>query len=120
MIEKHLKQAKELFLTDVDDETRQENLDVINDWEKSISENYAFGEWQEHDITKRIVEEVRKTYVDTSMVLLEDRRIDQATREKLWAKQDAILFMLSLMSRDVQGDLKNIEGEITRRINATK
>lgn len=119
MIEKHLKQAKELFLTDVDDETRQENLDVISEWERSISETQAFGEWQEHDITKNIVEEVRKTYVDTSMVLLDDRRIDQATREKLWAKQDAMLFMLSLMSRDVQSDLKNIEGEITRRINAT-
>ena len=64
-----LEKLKEIFLTDVDEETKQENLETITNWEKSLIQHENFQSWQEHDITREIAQQARKSYIDASSLL---------------------------------------------------
>mgnify|MGYP003404803663 FL=1 len=53
-----IEQAKQLFLTDVDEETQKDNLEQIREWEKSLRTNTAFSNWQESDISKQLIKQL--------------------------------------------------------------
>lgn len=114
-----LDKVRELFLTEVDEETRLDNEQKIIEWETGLRTNESIAEWREHDITKMILAKARESYKDAALILALDRRLSTEIRERLWAKQDAYLFLLSLMDIDAQGELQRIQSEIRQALNAT-
>lgn len=114
-----LEKIREIFLTEVDEETRLDNERQIIEWETSLRENEAIAEWRDHDITKKLALQAKESYKECAMQLGLDRRISTETRERLWAKQDACLFLLSLIEVDATGALERIRHEIRNALNAT-
>lgn len=111
---------KEIFLTEVDEETQKENLAQIQEWETALIEHEAYLDWQEHDITKAITAQARSTYRDAAVVLAQNRQLTDAERAALWAKQDAALWLLSITDKDAKGAIAQIKREIHTALNATK
>lgn len=113
---KDLDTLKNIFLADdVDSETYDENLAEITRWEEAIHANENLLSWQEHDITKTLMQDVRKFYVDISLQLL-DRKITDERRKSIWARQDACLWILSLGSAKPKEDLKHINADIKKAL----
>lgn len=117
---KDLEKLKETFLSaDLDDDERAENEERINEWEKDIIENEAFASWQAHDITKKLVAQLKATYKEIGLRLATDRLLTQEARVSLWAKQDACVLMLDLMDTDAKGAIERVQREIRSALNAT-
>lgn len=115
-----LQKAKEIFLTDVDEETYQENLAKITDWEKSLIENEEYLSWQEHPVTQKILKKARETYVDAVITLGRDmRNLSQDGIHKLIATQDSCMWVISVSSNDVKTQIEMVKNEINRVLNAT-
>jgi len=115
---KDLDRVKELFLTDVDEETRKENEEKIIEWERGIRVSESFKEWQETDVTRQIVSKVKETYRDLSMALIHNRTLTDAERASIHARQDACLFILSLADVDADGQIRSIQAQITKALLA--
>ena len=116
-----LDKVRELFVADEqDEEEKQSNLETINEWEKSIRENTAFIDWQQSDITQQIIQKAREAYKQVSLRLVYDRNVSESERHTLWAKQDAAIWILSLLARDAAGELKQVDEAVKRAINSTK
>lgn len=112
-----IQKLREIFLADdVDEETRKENLEAIADFERGLQENSDFQRWQQHPVTIALLKQAKKAYVDHSLALARSRELTEAARFSLWAKQDAALWFVSLLSRDVGAEKKNIEAEIKRAL----
>jgi len=116
---KELEKVKEVFLNVEDPETVEDNRKLIAEWEQGILENQAYASWQDHDITRRVSAQTRQTYIDAAIQLANNRSLTSDQREKLWARQDAMLFILSLTEKDAKGELEQISAEIRRALNAT-
>jgi len=116
-IQEKLEKAREIFVTDIDEETRADNLSKINEWDKSIRENSAFAQWQSSDISQMLIKQFREIYKDASMILAEKRDVTEAQRQSLWAKKDAALVVLGLLSRDAEREIETIHKEINYAIN---
>lgn len=116
---KILDEAKQIFLTDVDEETYRENLERISEWERDLLFGEAYQSWRDTDITQQINRTVREAYKDHALTLATNRNLTESERASLWAKQDACLFILSITDKDAKGALESITREITRAINAT-
>lgn len=116
---KEIDKLKDIFLSDDDPETVEDNRRKIAEWEQGLIENQAYTDWQDHDITKRVSAQARQTYIDCAVQLSANRSLDTVQREKLWARQDAMLFLLSLFEKDAKGELEQINSEIKRALNAT-
>jgi hypothetical protein len=114
-----LEQAKEIFLTDVDDETANENAQKLREWESRIQTNQSYLTWKEHPITQEINRMVREAYKDHGLALAENRTLDEDQRANLFAKQDACRFILSLTSRDAKTDLEQTLRDIRYALSAT-
>lgn len=106
--------------TEIDEETRQENLEMISKWEKGLRASNAFASWQGHPVTVDILMQARKSYTDTVLVLGRDKRLSPDERVSLFAKQDAMLWLISLASKDVKIELAGINAEIQRALAAIK
>lgn len=117
---KELEQVKQLFLApDIDEETRQENLEQITSWERSIIESENIVSWKEHDVTRNLLKEVKQHYKDFTLLLIHERNLTQEARLSIWAKQDACMFLIKLMDKDAKGTVEQIRKEINTAINAT-
>jgi len=116
---KELEKAKEIFLSDVDEETRDENIELLNEWEVNIAKNQAYLEWKDSDITIEINKIVREAYKEHALLLATNRSLTEEQRQALYAKQDACLFILSLTNRNAKTELDSIIKEIQHAINAT-
>jgi hypothetical protein len=116
-IQDKLQQAREIFITDVDEETKADNLSKINEWDKAIRENSAFAQWQGSDISQILIKQFRDMYKDASMQLAENRHLTETQRQSLWNKKDAALVVLGLLSRDAERELETIHKEIKYAIN---
>lgn len=115
-----LQKAKELFLTDVDEETYQENLAKITDWEKTLVENEAYLSWQEHPITQKILKKAKESYIDSVITLGRNmRNLDEKQIGKLISVQDSCLWIILVASEDAKTQLDMVKEEITRALNAT-
>lgn len=111
-IQDKLEQAREIFVTDVDDEIKADNLDKIREWDKSIRENSAFAQWQASDISQLLVKQFRVMYQEASLQLAERRELTSEQRASLWAKKDAALVVLDIISRDVRREIETVHKEI--------
>jgi hypothetical protein len=117
-IQDKLEQARQIFITDVDEETRLDNLDKIEEWSKSIRENTAFAQWQSSDISQILIKQFREMYSEAAMQLAERRDLTTAQRESLWAKQDAALVMLDLISRDAKSEIESIHKQLNHALRS--
>lgn len=115
---KELEQARQVFLTDIDEEDAADNLERINAWEKSLIENQAFLKWQNQDITKQILDQAKKAYQDASVTLSFNRDLDDVQRNKLYATQDACMFMIGLMAKDAKSTVEQVQREIREALKA--
>ena len=117
---KELEQLKEIFLSDdIDSEDYQENLDAITEWEQSLIENENLLSWQEHDITKQIISEAKSGYVALSIRLAKNRKLTDEERASIYAKQDAMIWLISLGGDDPKSVVEQIHGDIKKALNAT-
>lgn len=117
----NIEKLKSIFVndTEVDEETRKDNLDLISTWEKNLRNANAFASWQGHPVTLDIMAQARKSYIDTVLSLGRDKRLSPDERSSLFAKQDAMLWLISLASKDVKIELAGINAEIQRALHAT-
>lgn len=115
---KELDELRAIFLTDVDEDIRRENLDQIRQWEEELVHNEAMLGWREHDITKAVFNQAREVYRDAYRVLAENRALTQEQRVSLWAKQDAAAWLISIIDTDPQGAIQQIESDIKRALQA--
>lgn len=118
-IQEKIEQARQIFLTDVDEETSRENLERINEWEQSLRANSAFTQWQENDISKTLIKEFKTTYKEASIKLGTDRRLTEFQRDALWATKDACLMVLSLLAKDAKGEVESVHKEIEFALSST-
>ena len=114
-----LDKLEEIFLTDVDDETRKENAEEILQWRKSLNENAQKASWVEHPITIDIIAQARKTYNEATILLGTNRTLDDKTKCKLWGQQDAALWILSFASGNPQAEIDRIKSDIKRALDIT-
>jgi len=108
---------KEIFLTkDIDDDDYQENLDQITKWESGLIRNENIVGWQEHDITKEIFNTTKESYMELSLRLSNDRKLTEKERMSIFAKQDAMLWILNLASKSPQKELDSIKTDIRKAL----
>src|SRR4051812_6698626 len=105
---KELDQLREIFLAqDLDEETRADNEARIKEWETGLIHNEAFAGWREHDVTRQIAKQARETYKDAFMLLGRSRSLTDEQRASLYAKQDAALWLLSIIEVDAKAALEH-------------
>jgi hypothetical protein len=116
-VEKLLDDARKIFLTGVDEETLRENEAEIQSWEQDIRANEAFAEWQKQDISKSIAERAKETYVECAITLATNRELKEPDRWNLYAKQDAVLYIITLIASDAKEVIASIEMEIKNKLS---
>lgn len=110
---KDLEKLREIYLADdVDSEDYKDNLDKITEWETILRQSENFINWQKNDTTKEIIAKAKESYKQNAMKLGTDRELSEIKRNYLWAKQDAILWLISLMDGDYESTVKQINNEI--------
>lgn len=110
---KEIDALKEVFLSDeIDEDTRADNEQRIAEWERGLLTHKAFASWQQHDISQQIAAQAREAYKDFGLQLANNRELSDRQRMALWAKQDAALFLLSLIATDASGIVESIEKDI--------
>lgn len=115
-----LQKLKEIFLSnDIDSEDYQDNLALIKDWETELLINENLLDWQEHDVTKRIMAQAKQTHKDVCMRLMNDRDLSKSQRLSLFARKDAMEWMMSLASKEPEEAIKQIQSDIKKALNAT-
>lgn len=118
-IQDKIEQAKQLFLTDVDEEIQKDNLAVLRDWEQSIRTNEAFANWQESDISKQLIKQFKTVYKNASLQLAESRNLTIEQRHTLWATKDACLIVLDLMAKDSKAEIESVHKAIDHALSST-
>ncbi len=114
-----LDQLKKAFLSDeLDEETRADNERKIAEWEQGLLDNEAFASWQDSDITKQVVRQLKESYKDFGFLLATNRELTDVQRASLWAKQDAAVWLLSLVDPDAKGIVDAIQSEIRTALAA--
>lgn len=112
-----IEKLKGIFLDNsVDEETYDENLKQITDWENLLSENEAYISWQEHDITKEIIKKTRETHRIFADKLSNDRTLTTEQRNGIFAKQDALMWIINLASRNAKGENQQIKANIKQAL----
>lgn len=115
-----IEKLKEIYLgADVDSEDYQDNLDKITEWEEALAKSQDFMGWQKHDITKRIIAKAKETYKENAIRLGSDRNLTQAQRDSLFAKQDAIAWLINMAGEDYETVIKQINMEIKQVLAVT-
>lgn len=108
---------KEIYLAnDVDSEDYADNLARITEWESALRKNEDFVSWQESDVTKNIYQQAKETYKEAAMQLWRDRTLTDAQRATLWAKQDAALWIISMIAKDAKSEITYIQTEIRKAL----
>ena len=115
-----LNKAKEIFLEDVDDETREENLEKIREWEQSLIESEAYQSWIEHPITQDILKRAREQYSQTVMVLGTRKDLPEKDKLAFWGIQEAALWLMGLGSQDAKGEIERVHSEIRQALEVTR
>jgi len=116
---KELEKVRQIFLNDdgLDEETKEDNAKKILEWEQGLIANEAFAGWKDHDVTRQIEKQAKDSYKDIAMRLYRDRTLTDTQRVSLWAKQDAIQWILSLTEKDAKGAIEQINKEIKLAID---
>lgn len=119
-LEDDFAELRKLFAADegVDEETRADNEQQIQEWEQSVRTHELMAEWQEHPISKSISIRAEETYVECATTLWRNRSLTDAQRAALWAKQDAAQFILTLTEKDPKGVIARIHKQVKSAIDA--
>lgn len=112
-----LDKVRELFLTDVDEDTLAENRARIQEWERDLVRHKAYEQWKGSDITREINQMVRAAYKEHSIALATNRNLTDKDRMALWAKQDACVFLLNLTDQDAKAALESILRDIRHALS---
>lgn len=115
-----IQKAKDIFLNDVDSDTYEENKALLEEWEENLIYNEAYASWQEHDISKNIASKLHEAYNDFTDILGNDKNLSQEARIELFAKKDAIKFLLNLLETDAKEVVEGIKKDVNKLIDATK
>ena len=108
-----IEKLKQIFLADdIDEEDKEDNLLNIQSWESEIIKNKNILGWQEHDITKKIIDKAKENYTDLSLKLIKDRKLTEAQRLSIYAKQDAMLWLISLSGDNPKSAIEQINNNI--------
>lgn len=108
-----IEKLRNIFLADdVDDDTRTDNEQQIVEWEKTLTENEAMASWQSHDITKELIAQAKRSYVQIAARLATDRSLTEHLRQGLWANQDACQYFIMLGSADAKGEMERVQKEV--------
>lgn len=119
-INDNLNKIREVFLADdVDEEDRKDNEERINAWSKALTENKSMVEWQKQDITQLIIRQAKESYKESAMQLIRNRTLTPEQRASIYAKQDAMLWLLSLIETDAEKSLEQVQKEIQRAVDVT-
>ena len=114
-----LDKLSEIFLGDgIDEEDRKDNLEQIKNWRIELATAKAFSAWRDDDITRSIIRQIRASYKEISFILATNRNITEAQRMSNWAKQDALLMLLTICDKDARATIDQIESEIRTALNA--
>lgn len=120
MANKNLDKLKDIFLKGVDEEDYEENLDLLNQWEQDLRESESFEEWQKDDITQMIVDQAIRSYKEQGMELMTNRKLTDEQRKSLFARQDAVNWLLSLVYKDVKSKMRSINNEIEKTLKVVE
>lgn len=113
-----LEKLRKIYLADdLDDDERAENEQRISEWAKSLRENSDLAVWQAHDITRRIVKQTREAYKELAMQLATNRTLTEEQRSAIWAKQDAMDWILSLLDTNAQEVVNSLRKEVKQAIS---
>lgn len=117
-MEKDLQKLKAFLLDEnLDEDDYKDNLDYLNNLESQVRENEDFSSWQDSDITKMTLKIVRDAYKDICITLYSKEDMTDSERMKLFAKKNACIWMASLLSRDIDTEIKSIHGTIKAMLN---
>lgn len=115
---KQLEELKKVFLSDdLDEETRKDNEDRIMEWQKSLLFNEAFESWKSSDITKHIIAQLKQSYREFALQIVRGRLLTEEQRKALWAKQDAIAWLITLVDHDAKTEIEHINSEIVKALD---
>lgn len=120
MANKNLDKLKDFFLKGVDEEDYKENLEKISEWEQELREGETFEEWQKDDTTQEIISQAIKSYKEQATELMINRKLTDEQRKSLYARQDAIIWLLSLVYKDVKSKVGSINREIEKLLKVVE
>lgn len=111
--------ARDVFLSDdLDEEEIADNKAKIDEWHRVLVSNKLFLDWQEHEITKSIARQAKDAFKNHAMTLILKRDLPEKDRQAIWAKQDAIKWLLGLFEKDAKGAIEQVEKEIRGALEA--
>ena len=114
----NIEKLREIFLAeDVDSEDYEDNLRDLNELESRYRENENLLEWQQHALTQAVVKQAKEGRLEIALRLANDRELSNEQRASLFAKQDAMDWILNLASADPQKELENLDKEIENGLN---
>lgn len=112
-----IKKLREIFLAqDVDEEERQENLQDIIDFEKSLALNNARVEWLKQDISQELIKTLKVFVHKVTRTLGTNSDLSEEDRRLLFAKRMAGLWLLTVVQGNPEEEIKNIEHEIDKAL----
>ena len=114
----NLQKLKEIYLTDVDAQSYQENLERITEWEKALIAHENMASWQAHQTTIDIKKQAKESYVFFCVQLATNRKLTDEQRISIYAKQDACLWIMTLGNDHALEDIRAIQRDIQIALQA--
>lgn len=112
-----LEKLRKIYLApDLDEDERADNEKTLREWSKALRENKALATWQAHDVTRRIIKQTRQAYKDLAVQLATNRKLTQDERAAIWAKQDAMTWLLSILDTNAAESLAELEKEVKQAV----
>ena len=119
-MQSNLEKLEQIYVSDdVDEETRADNLAIIQEWRSKLIKLDEYERWKSHPVTEEIIARAKKSYVEHSLLLARSRELTDVERCQLWGKQDAMLWLISLASTDEAASIAEIEALIERALSET-
>lgn len=113
-----LEKLRKIYLADtLDEDERAENEQTLREWSKALRENKALATWQTHDVTRRITKQTKQAYKDMAVQLATNRNLTQDERTSIWAKQDAMQWLLSILDTNAAESLAVLESEVKQAVS---
>lgn len=113
----NIDKLRKIFLSDeTDEETRQDNLKQITEFENGLARSSALKDWQNHEITHEIISFLKAQLGKISVTLGTNSELDEKARTLLFANRTAILWLLSVVNEDPEMEYQRINAEINKAI----
>lgn len=111
---------REVFLSkDIDDEDYDDNYKALNDLEREYRESVDLQEWLGHVLTKKLFDTAQEAYVSNAVRLAQDRELTEKERWSIYAKQDAMLWLLTVVEDNPTEKISLIEEQVKKALGTT-